>query len=634
MEQKQNRYDRMLEAIELERAHEEKYYQSLSTQKTVAERIESGLCWSPCDVIKSYYTIGEQAEVQFERRHRKTNKHKLKNGAGCIVYRVGEEEKKYSGVISFVRKDKIRIIFGSDEILRDHELLNHSIHIEQTYDERSYKVMRHAIQTLVKCSDENIKYIKRGIDQKKELAETFTDRYIPDLSQMSLNESQQEALRKSISAQYLSIIHGPPGTGKTTTLVQLVKLLLKYEKRILVCAPSNNATDLLAQRISELNIEVVRVGNVSRMSDETAHLSLANKAANSDDWQQIKKVKISAEEAFRKAKKYKRNFGEQERRERRMMMQESRELKKWAKDLEQRLLDKILSESQVVCTTLISAANREIQDLHFDTLVIDEASQALEAECWNAMLKCKRVILAGDHQQLPPTIMSKAAQELDFGITILDRMSDTAKHVTMLDTQYRMHELILGFSNQEFYDGKLKSDQYVKERTLSEGDQVVTFIDTVGAGFEESIHPDTLSKWNEGEWFILREHFLQHKSKYTDKQIGVISPYSAQVKYLMTNIETDDEFRAFDIEVNSIDGFQGQEKDVVYISLVRSNDNGEIGFLQDYRRLNVAMTRAKSKLIIIGDSATISQHKLFMDMINYVESFGHYESAYQYMHIG
>jgi len=626
-----DRYRNILEGIEHERVHEEIYYKSLATQKTLKERIESGICWSPCDVIKSYYTIGEHAEVQFLRRLRKTDRHKFKTGAACIVYVSGQEESTYKGIVSFLRRDKISVLFSNDAILRDHDFLHASVTIELAYDERAYKVMRAAINSLINTKDETIIQLREGIRKKTDFPEILKDRTIPDLEQLALNPTQRKSLLAAVQAESISIIHGPPGTGKTTTLVQLVKILLRFEKRLLVCAPSNNATDLLAKEISKLNIDVVRIGNVSRMSDETAPLSLANKAASSDEWQQIKKVKIAAEDAWKQAKKYKRNFGEQERRDRKNMINEARDLKKWAKELENKLLDSILSKSQVVCTTLISAANREIEKLHFDTVIIDEASQALEAECWNAMMKATRVILAGDHYQLPPTVMSTKAKESGFDQTLLDRMSGVIAHSTVLKTQYRMHDKILSFSNEQFYDSNLESDDTVASRTLEAGDQVISFIDTSGAGFEEAIHQETLSKWNEGEYFILREHFLQHKEKYLDRSIGIISPYSAQVRYLTEQVKEEEQFRGFDIEINSIDGFQGQEKDIIYISLVRSNDMGDIGFLADYRRLNVALTRAKMKLIIIGDSSTISQHPLFLKLVEHIEKIGTYESAYQYM---
>jgi predicted DNA helicase len=342
-------------------------------------------------------------------------------------------------------------------------------------------------------------------------------------------------------------------------------------------------------------------------------------------------VKIQAHETDKKASQFKRNFGPDERNERKELRKEARDLRKWASELEDRLINDIVRNCQVIATTLIGVSHRMLKDVHFKTVIIDEASQALEPECWNAMLKADRVIFAGDHKQLPPTVKSKEAASLGLEETILDRMTDHISFSSLLTEQYRMHHKILAFSNERYYQGKLTSHLSVFDRTLRNDQYPLVFIDTAGSGFEEVLHTDSRSYTNKGEYFIIREHILANHEKLLGATIGIISPYAEQVRLIRQEISDDGTLRSMDIEVNSIDGFQGQEKEVIYISLVRSNDHADIGFLKDERRLNVAMTRAQKKLVIVGDSATIAQHKLFADMIAHVENEGHYDSAWNYM---
>jgi len=335
-------------------------------------------------------------------------------------------------------------------------------------------------------------------------------------------------------------------------------------------------------------------------------------------WGHVKQIRIEAEAARKMASTRKRKFGTNERRNRTEMYKESRELKKWAKDMQNRLLESIVSENQVIATTLIGCSHKYIDGIVFDTVIIDEASQCMEPECWNAILKAKRVFFAGDHHQLPATVKSKEAIKMGLSETLLDRMTVAIKHHYLLTEQYRMNDSILSFSNAQFYDNQLKSNSANKNHTL-------------GCGYEESLDQKSRSLYNEGEFFIIREHILLHKDKYTGIRIGIISPYAEQVRYIRSKIEDDEVLRALDIEINSIDGFQGQEKDLIIISLTRSNDAGIIGFLSDYRRLNVAMTRAKKKLVIIGDGATLSGNELYLNLIDHVEKEGVLQSAWEYM---
>jgi ATP-dependent RNA/DNA helicase IGHMBP2 len=504
--------------------------------------------------------------------------------------------------------------------------------VEMVYDAKPYKVMESALKNVLSSKNENIVYLRSALVKGFiENANNVETEPFPVSTLIALNESQKQATKMSAESPNIPIIHGPPGTGKTTTLVGLIDSLTKSEKRILVCASSNNAVDLLAIRLHQLGINVLRIGNITRIHDDLMKLTIEEKVRNHHEWNHIKKVKIQAQDADKKASQFKRNFGPEERDERKEHRKQARELRKWASELEDRLIADIIDQAQVITTTLIGCSNRVLDKMHFNTCVIDEASQALEPECWNAILKANRVILAGDHKQLPPTVKSQEAIKLGLETTILDVLADKIPYTSLLNIQYRMNELILKFSNRKFYNNALLSHDSVRKHTLRNDQLPLVFIDTAGAGFDEKFNPNQRSYANPGEYFIIREHILLHKENLLGCSIGIISPYNEQVRHLRQEISEDNDLKMMDIEVNSIDGFQGQEKEVIYISLVRSNDNGEIGFVKDERRLNVAMTRAMKKLVVVGDSATLGQHKLYEELLTFVQEDGHYDSAWNYM---
>ncbi|MCZ2337316.1 MAG: AAA family ATPase [Chitinophagales bacterium] len=527
----------------------------------------------------------------------------------------------------------MRLLYQQGEIENLDDFDSGHTGIELVYDDRPYKVMESAIKEVIIAKSDLVSDLKQVLFGNKT---TFPRLPIvtTELKQSissKLNESQVKAVLSSADAYPVSIIHGPPGTGKTTTVVELISLLSKTEKKILVCAASNNATDLLAERLDEKGLKVLRIGNITRISDRMMHLTLDEQIRGHQDWAHIKKIKIQAQEADRMAARFRRSFGHEEKVERREWKKEARSLRKYASDIEDRITDDIISEARVIVTTLIGVSNKVIESIHYNTCIIDEASQALEPECWNAILRSDRVILAGDHKQLPPTVKSSAAEQLGLGITMMDLLVDKIDHVFMLNVQYRMNNSILQFSNERFYGGALISDDFVGTRTLRNDSKPLIFIDTAGAGFEETLLPPNNSLANHGEFFVLREHLLRNLESFLGASIGIISPYSAQVKYIKEEIAGDAELTSLNIDVNSIDGFQGQEREIIYISLVRSNDDGEIGFLKDERRLNVAMTRAQKKLIVIGDSATIAVPPLYQDLIRHIEQYGHYDSVWNYM---
>lgn len=636
----QDRYTQLLEATEMERAQEEAYFRSLSANKTLKEKAESGILWYPVEITRKHYTIGEYVEVVVRRSREESGKHQFRVGAGCVVFSHGADRQEWSGTVSFLQKSKMGVILKNDFLQKEELFRGGQIGVELVYDERPYKVMKAALNEVIKSKEPIVEALREGVRDLSMLDLELSEVERPELDMVShLNQTQLEAVNGALGAAQMSIIHGPPGTGKTTTLVALVQALAKVEKRIFVCAPSNNAVDLLARQLDALGVPVLRIGNVTRIGDSIAHLTLEEKARNHPDWKHVKKVKLQAEEAQKKAATYKRNFSAQQRRERHEMYQEARELRKWARELGDRLTADLIQNTKVIATTLVGVSAPALEGIRCNTLVIDEASQTLEAECWNAMLRARRVIFAGDHFQLPPTIKSLEAKKMGLDQTLLERMSGVIRHSYLLREQYRMNDEILAFSNGRFYDGKLYSNANVASHRLRPGDDPVTLIDTSGCGFDEVFNPRQRSLSNPGEYFMLKEHLHVHfqdktTGKYPDLaevSIGIISPYAEQVRYIRDEIRQDADFIGLDIEVDTIDGFQGQEKDVIYISLVRSNAKGEIGFLKDSRRLNVALTRARKKLVIIGDMTTLSSFDLFNQLADHVEKNGLYQSGWEYM---
>jgi len=627
----QDRYKTLLEAIEQERQSEEKYYANIAAKRTIEERVASGILLTHLALDKSYYTVGEYIEIKFKRTKDVNASHKMKVGVGCLLLLEEEQTKSFRATVSHQRRDEIGVMITGDGISLADFPERALYKLELVYDERPYRVMKSTIEQVMKSTELPIIELREGIRLESPLHQQIADSPHKWSKPQHLNTGQQIAVKEILEAERMGIIHGPPGTGKTTTLVALIQTLIQREKKILVCGPSNNSVDLIARKLHQLGIKTIRLGNVTRIDDDVAELTLDEKARNHKDWGHIKKVKIEAADARRMAGQYKRKFGHHERQNRGLMYKEAKELRRWAKDLEERLIESIIDDCQVVCTTLIGSTNRYISDVKFQTVIIDEASQALEPECWTAMLKGNRVILAGDHKQLSPTIKSKEAEKLGLSTTLLDRMSPVLKYKYLLTTQYRMHEQILKFSNDRFYHGKLKSAPIVEQHSLAGEGAIVTFIDTSGCGFDEVLNLKSRSLKNEGEYFILREHILAELGRYEEASIGVISPYAEQVRYLNYEVSEDEQLKSLDITVNTIDGFQGQERDAIIISLVRSNESGIIGFLADERRLNVAMTRAKKRLVIIGDVATLGAHPLFIDLVDHIEKHSEYKSAWEYM---
>jgi ATP-dependent RNA/DNA helicase IGHMBP2 len=623
----------LITAIDHERRHDEAMYLKLKSSTSILEKVSSGLMWYPIQVHNRRYILGDYIEVELERTKSLELSHKFTEGIAVLLTHQNTEVNPIRAIISGIKQHKMWILIHQD-LADDLDEYDRGLYgVEMVYDDKPYTVMTAALRKLLDKPEPHTRSILDAIYNPDYISSPLIDELSrTDLEhRRDLNPSQIAAIKSSLTSADLAVIHGPPGTGKTTTIVALVQELARTEKRILVCASSNNAVDLLARRLSVKGLKVLRIGNITRIHDDLLSLTLEEKTQSHADWQHIKKVRIKIHELDKKASQYKRSFGPEEKEMRRSLRRESREMRKWAIELEDRLIHEVVTSAQVIVTTLISASHRVIKDLRYQTVVIDEGSQSLEPECWNAILLARRVVLCGDHMQLPPTVKSPEADRLGLSTTLLDRSIILSKYGGLLDMQYRMHDAILSFSNTRYYQGKLSSSPEVAHRLLRGDQEPLTFIDTVGCGFEEEMHVEQRSYFNPGEYFIIREHLLLHHENLLGVSIGIITPYAEQVRYIRAHIATDNCWNGMDVEVNSIDGFQGQEKDLIYLSFVRSNESAEIGFLKDERRLNVALTRAKSKLIAIGDSGTLAQHELFESLIDHITSTGTYDSGWSYM---
>jgi len=632
-------FKKLLDLLKTEKEEDQNAYLKLTASATVAERRANGLTWYPIAIRGSEMSRGDYLTVELERTTHHEISHQLRFGAAAVLFSNHDPKNdRLEGVISHQSGNKLKITLRTDELpdwSRDGKL-----GIDVLFDNNSYDEMQQALRTAAapfdKAEDGRLVKILTG-----DASPTF-DSNIHIYLLPKLNIMQQSAVDRILAAQELAIVHGPPGTGKTTTLIQAIKAMIKKDhQQILVVAPSNTAVDLLSEKLSDEGLNVLRVGNPARVSEKLMSLTLDYKMAGHPSMKEIKNLKKQAGEYKNMAHKYKRNFGKAEQEQRRALFTEAHKIMKEVGNTEQYIMDDLINKAQIVTATLVGANHYTIRGRKFSTVVIDEAGQALEPACWIPILKAKKVVFAGDHCQLSPTIKSNLAAKNGLSTTLLEKC--VALHpeaVVLLEEQYRMNEMIMGYSSKIFYENKLKAHESVAHRLLLPDEPALSFIDTAGCGFEEK--SEGTSMVNPEEAVFLLKHLTQLVQKlalsYTlidFPSIAIIAPYKQQIyvlKDLLLNVPELQVYAAH-IAVNTIDSFQGQERDVVYIGLTRSNTDGVIGFLSDIRRMNVAMTRAKKKLVVIGDSATLSRSDFYGGFIGYAEERNVYQSAWEFIAI-
>ena len=623
-----------LELLKIEQEEDRAQYREKVLGASIQERKKTGSTWYPIVIKESYYGTGERLILEIERPSDQFIPNLFQFGSVASLFsnfaNEGKDNPCISGVVSLVRRNNIRLTLFVDEL--PDWVDTGKLGIDLMFDESSYKEMAGALQQAMKAKNNRLAQLTEILLGAKEAVfEKETQ-----LKFHGLNSVQCNAIQKIAAAKDVAIIHGPPGTGKTTTLVAAISHSLLTEKQVLVCAPSNNAVDLLTMKLHEAGVKVLRLGNPGRISEELQMLTIDSGISAHKDFKQIKEFKKMASEYKNMASKYKRQFGHAERQQRKAILDESRKLQAEAEKIESFIINDLIEKAQVITCTLVGSANYMIRDRMYSTVFIDEAGQAPEPACWIPILRAERVVMAGDHQQLPPTIKSQKASKEGLMVTLFEKIIHRQKADTMLEVQYRMNEKIMAFSNKKFYNNKLKADDSVKDKTISDS-LAVEFIDTAGCSFNEEAGQGTSSLINKGESEILLKHLtllLEENILSDSNTIGIISPYKAQVHFLEQQTDESATFKKMGkrLSVNTIDGFQGQERDLIYISLVRSNDDGEIGFLSDLRRMNVAMTRARKKLVIIGDSATLARHPFYKEMLEYMDSIEAYRSAWELMY--
>jgi superfamily I DNA and/or RNA helicase len=623
-------FEKLGHLLQLEKAEEMRQFEQLMKGTTVQHRVEMGICWHPLKIVETGYGFGDYPFVIFERTRQKEKAHQFSGGKSVLVFSSDfDAPDACKGVTQFVNGDQVKVIFFADETP---EILEFGkLGIVLMPDENAYREQEIALKRVANAKNCRLTELREVLLFNRE-ASCLLNQEMPELPN-HLNESQQDAVKMILNSEDVCLVHGPPGTGKTTTLIAAAKLLVEQGEQVLMTAPSNAAADWLTQKSLEAGLNVLRIGNLARINELLESSTLEGQLRKHPLYNDIREYRKRAAELRRMAGKYKRQFGHSEREQRKLILSEAKSIASESRKLEQYIQETCVDTAQIITCTLVGANHHLLEKKTFSTVFIDEAAQSPEPACWIPIVKADRVVLAGDPYQLPPTVKSQEAAREGLAITLMEKAIDKLP-THLLNKQYRMNQQIMAFSNKWFYQGRLQAHETVSDWSLGE-EPVVEFIDTAGLGWEEVQNPETQSLTNPDEARLLwkRSVALSDSLQNRNVSIGVISQYRGQVGELLEQFEENKELlnSHIKIEVQTIDSYQGQERDAIYVSLVRSNDRNEIGFLQDYRRMNVAMTRARKKLVLIGDSATLGNDSFYKALIDHCEQTGAYRSAWEFI---
>lgn len=613
--------------LEIEYNHEKEEFRKQTETMGVERKVRRGDAWFPISIGRSYYNSLNQMVVEVMRQPGSDIEHNFEAGrpvcfftikndmgtAGAKATKAGSKLQylSFTATVSYAEQDRMVVALPDSGRIVDLQRQD-ALGVQLFFDETSYRLMFEALDRVIRARSGRLADL-RDIFYTKAPA----SRYTFDAMRFPwLNASQEKAVNEVLWAKDVAVVHGPPGTGKTTTLVEAIFETLRRESQVLVCAQSNMAVDWISEKLVDRGINVLRIGNPTRVNDKMLSFTYERRFEAHPDYPQLWSIRKAIRE-LRQQRKHADSWH-----------QKMDRLKSRATELELRIRSSLFGEARVIASTLTGAANRVLEGEKYSTLFIDEAAQALEAACWIAIRKAGRVILAGDHCQLPPTVKSIMALKGGLGKTLMERIVENKpKTVTLLKMQYRMNEQIMKFSSEWFYHGMVESAPTVSHRGILDYDTPMMWIDTAECDGKEEFVGENFGRINRAEAELTLQTLQQYLEKIGKQRIleesidvGIISPYRAQVQLLRKELRKREFFRPYRhlLTVNTVDGFQGQERDIILISLVRSNDGGDIGFLRDLRRMNVAITRARMKLIILGSSETMTSHPFYKKLYEYV----------------
>lgn len=613
--------------LEIEYNHEKEEFRKQTETMGVERKVRRGDAWFPVSIGRSYYNSLNQMVVEVMRQPGSDIEHNFEAGrpvcfftikndmgtAGAKATKAGSKLQylSFTATVSYAEQDRMVVALPDSGRIVDLQRQD-ALGVQLFFDETSYRLMFEALDRVIRARSGRLADL-RDIFYTKAPA----SRYTFDAMRFPwLNASQEKAVNEVLWAKDVAVVHGPPGTGKTTTLVEAIFETLRRESQVLVCAQSNMAVDWISEKLVDRGINVLRIGNPTRVNDKMLSFTYERRFEAHPDYPQLWSIRKAIRE-LRQQRKHADSWH-----------QKMDRLKSRATEMELRIRSSLFGEARVIASTLTGAANRVLEGEKYSTLFIDEAAQALEAACWIAIRKAGRVILAGDHCQLPPTVKSIMALKGGLGKTLMERIVENKPEtVTLLKMQYRMNEQIMKFSSEWFYHGMVESAPTVSHRGILDYDTPMMWIDTAECDGKEEFVGENFGRINRAEAELTLQTLQQYLEKIGKQRIleesidvGIISPYRAQVQLLRKELRKREFFRPYRhlLTVNTVDGFQGQERDIILISLVRSNDGGDIGFLRDLRRMNVAITRARMKLIILGSSETMTSHPFYKKLYEYV----------------